>query len=203
VTDQTPEPLTDARLRQLRDDEYVCTNANERSMAAELIDARARIAELEEQSRRVALSVQIGFALDLWMALGCPVEEFDGYMERNSIADTWANLLGVVRNIFHLKCGKLTDDGPCVLSEHEVGPCHSRGDVGSSEPVPHAEPIKLEASQPFPAGYVTGFLNDQDRVCGLEHVAYPTRGQAVERAEYRRPALPGVAVYALRKVSDA
>ncbi|MFF4026939.1 hypothetical protein ACFYY5_29225 [Nocardia elegans] len=44
---QTPEPLTDARLFQLRDDEYVCTNANERSMAAELIDARARIAELE------------------------------------------------------------------------------------------------------------------------------------------------------------
>jgi chromosome segregation ATPase len=62
---------------------------------------------------------------------------------------------------------------------------------------------ELEASQPFPAGYVTGFLNDQDRVCGLEHVAYSTRVQAVERAEYRRPSIPTVAVYALRKVSDA
>jgi hypothetical protein len=49
MPDQTPEPLTDARLRQLRDDEYVCTNANERSMAAELIAARARIAELETE----------------------------------------------------------------------------------------------------------------------------------------------------------
>jgi hypothetical protein len=43
--------------------------------------------------------------------------------------------------------------------------------------------VAEEAAQPFPAGYVTGFLNDQDRVTGLEHVAYPTRVQAVERAE--------------------
>ncbi|MBF6277011.1 hypothetical protein [Nocardia nova] len=59
--------------------------------------------------------------------------------------------------------------------------------------------VAEETSQPFPDGYVTGFLNDQDRVTGLEHVSYPTRVQAVERAEYRRPSIPTVAVYALRK----
>lgn len=40
-------PLTDERLRQLAYDDMVCTNANERAMAAELLTARARIAELE------------------------------------------------------------------------------------------------------------------------------------------------------------
>jgi len=40
-------PLTDDRLRQLAYDDMVCTNANERAMAAELLAARARIAELE------------------------------------------------------------------------------------------------------------------------------------------------------------
>lgn len=37
-----PERLTDDRLRQLRDDEYVCANENERSMAAELLELRQR-----------------------------------------------------------------------------------------------------------------------------------------------------------------
>jgi hypothetical protein len=42
MPDQTR--LTDERLRQLRDDEYVCTNENERSMAAELVIARQLLA---------------------------------------------------------------------------------------------------------------------------------------------------------------
>lgn len=44
-------PLTDERLRQLAYDDMVCTNANERAMAAELLSARARIAELEAAQR--------------------------------------------------------------------------------------------------------------------------------------------------------
>jgi hypothetical protein len=44
--------LTDERLLQFRDDEYACTTPAQRSMAAELIDARARIAFLEEQIER-------------------------------------------------------------------------------------------------------------------------------------------------------
>jgi hypothetical protein len=40
-------PLTDERLRQLAYDDMVCTNANEQAMAAELLSARARVAELE------------------------------------------------------------------------------------------------------------------------------------------------------------
>jgi hypothetical protein len=43
--------LTDERLRQLAYDDMVCTNANERAMAAELLSARARIAELEAAQR--------------------------------------------------------------------------------------------------------------------------------------------------------
>lgn len=39
--------VADERLRQLRDDPDVCTNPGERSMAAELLAARARITELE------------------------------------------------------------------------------------------------------------------------------------------------------------
>ncbi|WP_043737765.1 hypothetical protein [Nocardia asiatica] len=40
-------PLTDERLRQLAYDDMVCTNDNERAMAAEVLSARTRIAELE------------------------------------------------------------------------------------------------------------------------------------------------------------
>ncbi|WP_109527153.1 MULTISPECIES: hypothetical protein [Nocardia] len=41
--------LSDERLHALRDDKAICTNAGERSMAAELIEARAYIAELEAE----------------------------------------------------------------------------------------------------------------------------------------------------------
>lgn len=37
--------LSDERLRQLAFDEYVCSNENERSMAAELLEARSKLAE--------------------------------------------------------------------------------------------------------------------------------------------------------------
>ncbi|MBF6138092.1 hypothetical protein IU501_34555 [Nocardia otitidiscaviarum] len=101
---------------------------------------RAETTELE-QGRRAVLAAQIQFAMDLWIALGCPIDGFDGYLERTHIANTWPNLLGVVRALFVPKCGKPTDGGPCVLSEHKTGPCHSREDVGVSEPVPHASRI--------------------------------------------------------------
>jgi hypothetical protein len=151
MPDQTPEPLTGEQLETLVFDPHRAGVGEVAAMARELHTSRGRIAELEEQRRTVFRAAHAQFSLDLWMALGCPVDEFDGYFQRNHGAGTWANLLGVVRNIFRPKCGKPTDDGPCVLSEHEVGPCHSSGDVGSSEPVPHAEPI--EASRPDPDGH--------------------------------------------------
>ncbi|MGW4718304.1 hypothetical protein [Nocardia sp. NPDC004260] len=43
MPDQTTR-LTDERLRQLRDNENICTNAGERSMAAELLELRALLA---------------------------------------------------------------------------------------------------------------------------------------------------------------
>ncbi|MFE3572528.1 hypothetical protein ACFXON_24275 [Bacillus subtilis] len=43
-----PEPLTDDRLRQLRDDANVCANANERSMADELLTARTALGNLRQ-----------------------------------------------------------------------------------------------------------------------------------------------------------
>jgi hypothetical protein len=42
--------IAEERLRQFRDDDNVCASPFERSMAAELLNARARIAELEERS---------------------------------------------------------------------------------------------------------------------------------------------------------
>lgn len=76
--------------------------------------------------------------LDLWQALGCPVEQFDGYVERNGPADTWAALLAAVRNPG--RCLRPVDGDPsdlCVLAPHsETSPCYGAGDVGSTELLP-------------------------------------------------------------------
>ncbi len=157
MPDQTPVP--DGTLHNVADT-GVLPNVpghppadDVKSIARELISARSRIAELEEQARTQALGVQLSYALDLWMAMGCPLSEFDGYVERNRIADTWANLLGVVRGLFRPVCGKPTDGGPCVLTAHQIGPCHSRKDVGASEPVPPAEPLP-ESAPRNPDAYI-------------------------------------------------
>ena len=75
-------------------------------------------------------------ALDLWQALGLPVEEFDGYYDRNGWADTWSNLLDPARRRFGRgECGKDAGGEPCVLTgEHLVH--YGASDVGSSEPLP-------------------------------------------------------------------
>lgn len=82
-------------------------------------------------------------AADLWDALGAPTGEFDAYYERNGWADTWANLLGAVRDRFKPKCGQDADGESCVLSAGHLPPHYGASDVGSSEPVPlgtaHAE----------------------------------------------------------------
>jgi hypothetical protein len=198
MPDQTPAALTDNELRELIAESAgdLLPDETIEAMARELLANRARVAELEEQSRRVTLSVQLGFALDLWMALGCPAEEFDGYMERNSIADTWANLLGVVRSIFRPKCGKPTDGGPCVLSEHKIGPCYSRSDAGRSEPVPHAELI--EAAQAAPDGHaVTVAFED-----GRWVLTGPTLTRDEAAMQARFYADRGARVVELREVRD-
>lgn len=74
-------------------------------------------------------------AQDLWMALGLPVKEFDGYFQRNRWANTWANLLSAVRGPAAV-CGAYVDGEVCVLAPHNIGPHMGRSDVGSSEPLP-------------------------------------------------------------------
>lgn len=79
-------------------------------------------------------------AADLWDALGAPTSEFDSYYARNGWADTWANLLGTVRDHFKPKCGHDTDGEPCVLTSGHLPPHYGASDVGRSEPVPVPEP---------------------------------------------------------------
>lgn len=82
-------------------------------------------------------------ALDLWQAMGLPLSEFDGYIERNGFGETWAVLLGHIRN--PLPCGRITYDGtPCVLTPHsDMTPCYSADDVGTSEPLPRTPALRL------------------------------------------------------------
>jgi hypothetical protein len=80
----------------------------------------------------------IYLALDLWMALGLPTDQFDDYYERNHWANTWANLLAAVRQRTGRKvCWKPVGQGErCVLTDRHFGPCYGDSDVGISEPLP-------------------------------------------------------------------
>ncbi|MFK4760319.1 hypothetical protein ACI3KS_05225 [Microbacterium sp. ZW T5_45] len=80
-------------------------------------------------------------AADLWQALGAPTSDFDAYYERNGWADTWSNVLGVVRDRFRPKCGQATDGEACVLTAGHLPPHYGSSDVGSSERVPIPEPL--------------------------------------------------------------
>lgn len=83
-------------------------------------------------------AVQVTHCLDLWVALGLPDAEFEGYYERNGYAETWAALLDAAR-VTPL-CGAPTDSGPCVLRQH-AGPVHyAADDVGRGEALPWPEP---------------------------------------------------------------
>lgn len=74
-------------------------------------------------------------ALDVWQALGLPVDQFDGYYERNGWAETWAVLMAAVRG--PAQCERPVDGDVCVLAPHsESNPCYAASDVGSSEPLP-------------------------------------------------------------------
>lgn len=53
--------VADERLRQLRDDPDVCTNPGERSMADELLAARARITELEAATPKITSETSDGY----------------------------------------------------------------------------------------------------------------------------------------------
>ncbi|WP_330253070.1 hypothetical protein OG874_00195 [Nocardia sp. NBC_00565] len=72
MPDQTAR-LRDERLRELRDNENVCTNKGERAMAAELLELRQRLAELEaERERVVALAERWESATELGTGTGTP-----------------------------------------------------------------------------------------------------------------------------------
>jgi hypothetical protein len=81
-------------------------------------------------------SPPIYLALDLWIALGLDSREFDAYYGRNGWEDTWSNLLGEVRTMRVPYCLAMTDEGPCVLHRHTVGPHMAEGGVGHFEPLP-------------------------------------------------------------------
>ena len=76
--------------------------------------------------------------LDIWSAMKLPVDEFDGYIQRNGSADTFLILLREIRlRSGDTFCGKLTEEGePCRLMKHSFGSCWGDSDVGSSEPLP-------------------------------------------------------------------
>lgn len=77
------------------------------------------------------------YALDLWMALRLDSRDFDGYVERNGMAETWSVLLAAVRrSTGYPLCLAPTPEGVCVLAQHRIGPHMARVDVGSSEPLP-------------------------------------------------------------------
>jgi hypothetical protein len=97
--------------------------------------AHFRRTEVPEPSRP-----PVYLAADLWQALGAPISDFDAYYERNGWADTWANVLGTVRDHFRPKCGQDTEGEACVLTAGHLTPHYGPSDVGSSEPVPVPEP---------------------------------------------------------------
>lgn len=76
--------------------------------------------------------------LDIWSAMKLPVDEFDGYIQRNGSADTFLILLREIRlRSGDTFCDKLTEEGEtCSLLKHSFGPCLGDSDVGSSEPLP-------------------------------------------------------------------
>jgi len=78
----------------------------------------------------------IYLALDLWMALGMESNDFDAYYERNGWANTWSALLNEVRKDHRQKCGVVTEEGPCVLYQHTIGPHMMADDVGYGESLP-------------------------------------------------------------------
>ncbi len=85
-------------------------------------------------------------AADLWMALDLPIDEFNGYYERNGWADTWAALGDRVRQLSGRgRCWEPAGYGErCVLrvgvgGKPHFGPHYGSSDVGSGEPLPTTE----------------------------------------------------------------
>lgn len=100
-------------------------------------------------------AVQITATLDLWMALGLPIADFDGYLARNRYATTWAGLLARVRTLAQGE-SQCTRNDWCVLVTPHIGPCYALDDVGRAEPLPdtptpngqthHKPPIDVRTS---------------------------------------------------------
>lgn len=92
---------------------------------------------LRERGPMMPDTPPIYLALDLWQAMGMDSREFDAYYERNGWADTWANLLGDVREKYGRQvCGAENDGEVCVMLAPHIGPHMSAEDVGSFEPLP-------------------------------------------------------------------
>lgn len=113
---------------------------------------RARPAPAAGQARE-----PVYLAADVWQALHLPVEEFDGYYERNGWGETWAVLMAAVRG--PAKCGRPVDGEVCVLAPHsESAPCYGASDVGSSEPLPSPATVQAPDATPCRNDAVAAWL---------------------------------------------
>ncbi|MET8648493.1 hypothetical protein [Nocardia aurea] len=80
-------------------------------------------------------AVQRWMTADLWSSLGLD-GDFNSYMDRNGFGETWAVLLGRVRDTAQGAVPCTAEK--CVLRSGHRGPHYSAGDVGTSEPLPGA-----------------------------------------------------------------
>lgn len=123
-----PDRLTDERLRQLRDDENLCTNAGERAMAAELLELRARV--IEREAERVA----DGFGIQ-----SLTTENGVATLTTTPTTEQARELVLAMS----LACGKMLDDDQAPnYIEFEVSPAGRLGYVvtvrRSCRPTPHS-----------------------------------------------------------------
>lgn len=86
-----------------------------------------------ESVARAVNAVQRWMTADLWSSLGLD-DDFNSYMDRNGFGETWAVLLGRVRDAAQGVAPCTAEK--CVLRGGHRGPHYSAGDVGTSEPLP-------------------------------------------------------------------
>jgi hypothetical protein len=70
-------------------------------------------------------------ALDLWMALGLPPEEFETHTRRHTLDGTWAQMLDVIRRTHTPPCWHPMPGGDwCVLQPGHNAPHYGTEDTG-------------------------------------------------------------------------
>jgi hypothetical protein len=98
--------------------------------AARFVALAALVAEGGFQHMSEVDAVQQWMTLQLWMALGLDSQAFDGYINEHGWADTWSNLLGVVRGLRTPCAEPIGGDDYCVFAQGHSGPHYGASDVG-------------------------------------------------------------------------